>query len=124
MSKIVTTSVPSLYVILANNTQFYCYYQGQQHLLSKDISDWIEDDSLEKYIYDTIDYLDTERIVKTSSTRFFRRLPPIVVPLVDRFEDWFEPFSLFGQSVVRGKWRPLLDPAADNGVGLKRFENT
>lgn len=39
---------------------FIEYHQDQQHLLSKDISDWIEEDSLEQYISDTIDYLDTE----------------------------------------------------------------
>src|SRR5699024_8768370 len=39
---------------------FIEYNQDQQHLLSKDISDWIEEDSLEQYISDTIDCRDSE----------------------------------------------------------------
>jgi len=39
---------------------FIEYNQDQQHLLPKDISDWVEEDSLERFISDTIDYLDTE----------------------------------------------------------------
>jgi len=39
---------------------FIEYNQDQQHLLSKDISDWVEDDSLEQFISDTIDFLDSE----------------------------------------------------------------
>ena len=39
---------------------FIEYNQNQQHLLPKDVSDWVEEDSLERYISDTVDYLDTE----------------------------------------------------------------
>jgi transposase len=39
---------------------FIEYNQDQQHLLPKDLSDWVEEDSLEQYISDTIDYLDNE----------------------------------------------------------------
>lgn len=35
------------------NHTFIEYNQDQQHLLSKDVSDWIEEDSLEQYISDT-----------------------------------------------------------------------
>lgn len=35
---------------------FIEYTQDQQHLLPKDISNWVEEDSLEKFISDTIDY--------------------------------------------------------------------
>ena len=36
------------------------YNQDQQHLLPKDISEWVEDDSLERFVSDTIDLLDDE----------------------------------------------------------------
>ena len=39
---------------------FVEYNQDQQHLLPKDISEWIEDDSLERFVSDTIDLLDEE----------------------------------------------------------------
>ena len=39
---------------------FIEYNQNQQHLLPKDISDWVEEDSLETFVSDTIDYLDSE----------------------------------------------------------------
>ena len=39
---------------------FIGYNRDQRHLLPKDISDWVEEDSLERFISDTIDYLDTE----------------------------------------------------------------
>jgi len=39
---------------------FLNYDQEQQHLLPKSITDWIEEDSLERFVSDTIDYLDTE----------------------------------------------------------------
>lgn len=39
---------------------FIEYSQDQQHLLSKDIFDWVEEESFEQYISDTIDYLDSE----------------------------------------------------------------
>ncbi len=35
---------------------FIEYSQGQQHLLPKDISEWVEEDSLDRFISDTIDY--------------------------------------------------------------------
>ena len=39
---------------------FIEYNQDQQHLMPKDLSEWIEEDSLERYVSDTIDYLDSE----------------------------------------------------------------
>ena len=39
---------------------FIEYNQDQQHLLPKDVSDWVEEDSLERFISDSIDYIDTE----------------------------------------------------------------
>ena len=36
------------------------YYQDQQHLLPKDLSDWVEDDSLEQFVSEIIDLLDEE----------------------------------------------------------------
>lgn len=39
---------------------FIEYNQDQQHLLPKDLSDWVAEDSLEQYVSDTIDYLDSE----------------------------------------------------------------
>ena len=39
---------------------FIEYNRNQQHLLPKNVSDWVEEDSLERFISDTIDYLDTE----------------------------------------------------------------
>ena len=40
---------------------FIEYDQDQQHLLPKDLSEWVEEDSLERFISDTIDFLDSER---------------------------------------------------------------
>ena len=40
---------------------FIRYDQDQQHLLSKDLSEWVEEDSLERFVSDTIDYLDEEK---------------------------------------------------------------
>ena len=39
---------------------FLRYDQDQQHLLPISITDWIEEDSLERFVSDTIDYLDNE----------------------------------------------------------------
>ena len=39
---------------------FIEYNQNQQHLLPKDLSEWVEEDSLERFVSDTIDYLDAE----------------------------------------------------------------
>lgn len=39
---------------------FLRYDQDQQHLLPKSIADWVEEDSLERFVSDTIDYLDNE----------------------------------------------------------------
>ena len=39
---------------------FIQYDQDQQHLLPKDLSDWVEEDSLERFVSDTIDYLDQQ----------------------------------------------------------------
>jgi len=42
------------------NHNFIEYNQDQQHLLPKDLSEWVEEDSLERFVSDTIDYLDSE----------------------------------------------------------------
>jgi len=39
---------------------FIEYNQNQQHLLPKDLNEWVEEDSLERFVSDTVDYLDTE----------------------------------------------------------------
>lgn len=39
---------------------FIEYNQDQQHLLPKDLSEWVEEDSLERFVSDTIDFLDSE----------------------------------------------------------------
>jgi transposase len=39
---------------------FVRYNQDQQHLLPKNVTDWIEEDSLESYVSDIIDHLDNE----------------------------------------------------------------
>ncbi|EMA27653.1 IS1182 family transposase [Haloarcula japonica] len=39
---------------------FIRYNQDQQHLLPKDLSEWVEEDSLERFVSDTIDFLDSE----------------------------------------------------------------
>lgn len=39
---------------------FIEYNQDQQHLLSKSITDWVKEDSLERFVSDTIDMLDTQ----------------------------------------------------------------
>jgi len=42
------------------NCNFIGYNQDQQHLLPKDLSEWVKEDSLERFISDTIDFLDSE----------------------------------------------------------------
>ncbi|WP_322533498.1 transposase, partial [Halorubrum sp. AD140] len=39
---------------------FIRYDQGQQHLLPKNVAEWVEEDSLERYVSDVIDHLDNE----------------------------------------------------------------
>ena len=39
---------------------FIRYDQEQQHLLPKSIAEWVEEDSLERFVSDVIDYLDEE----------------------------------------------------------------
>jgi hypothetical protein len=39
---------------------FIRYDQDQQHLLPKSINDWVEEDSLERFVSDVLDYLDEE----------------------------------------------------------------
>lgn len=39
---------------------FIRYDQDQQHLLPKSVTEWVEDDSLEVFVSDVIDYLDEE----------------------------------------------------------------
>lgn len=39
------------------NPNFIEYDQDQQHLLPKDFSEWVEEDSLERFISDTIETL-------------------------------------------------------------------
>lgn len=41
-------------------SNFIRYDQDQQHLLPKDLSEWVEEESLERFVSDTIDYLDEE----------------------------------------------------------------
>ncbi len=41
-------------------SNFIRYDQDQQHLLPKDLSEWVEEDSLERFVSDTIDYLDEQ----------------------------------------------------------------
>lgn len=57
---------------------FIEYNQDQQHLPPKDISDWVEEDSLERFISDAIDYLDTE-------------------------EDWTPSIQNLGRTAARGR---------------------
>jgi hypothetical protein len=40
--------------------QFIRYDQDQQHLLPKNLADWVEEDSLERYVSDVINHLDNE----------------------------------------------------------------
>jgi transposase len=39
---------------------FIRYDQDQQHLLPKNVAEWVEEDSLERYVSDVIDHLDNE----------------------------------------------------------------
>jgi len=39
---------------------FIQYDQDQQHLLPKNVAEWVEEDSLERYVSDVIDHLDNE----------------------------------------------------------------
>lgn len=41
-------------------SNFIQYDQDQQHLLPKNLAEWVEEDSLERYVSDVIDHLDTE----------------------------------------------------------------
>jgi len=41
-------------------SNFIRYDQEQQHLLPKNIADWVEEDSLERYVSDVIDQLDND----------------------------------------------------------------
>ena len=41
-------------------SNFIQYDQNQQHLLPKNIAEWVEEDSLERYVSDVIDHLDNE----------------------------------------------------------------
>ena len=41
-------------------SNFIRYDQDQQHLLPKDLSEWVAEDSLEQFVSDTIDYLDDQ----------------------------------------------------------------
>ena len=41
-------------------SNFIRYDQDQQHLLPKNVAERVEDDSLERYVSDVIDYLDNE----------------------------------------------------------------
>lgn len=41
-------------------SNFIQYDQEQQHLLPKNVAEWVEDDSLERYVSDVIDHLDNE----------------------------------------------------------------
>jgi hypothetical protein len=39
---------------------FIHYDQDQQHLLPKDLAEWVEENSLELFVSDTIDYLENQ----------------------------------------------------------------
>ena len=41
-------------------SNFIRYDQDQQHLLPKNVADWVEEASLERYVSDVIDHLDNE----------------------------------------------------------------
>jgi len=41
-------------------SNFIRYDQDQQHLLPKNVAEWVEEDSLERYVSDVIDHLDNE----------------------------------------------------------------
>ena len=41
-------------------SNFIQYDQDQQHLLPKNVVEWVEEDSLERYISDVVDHLDNE----------------------------------------------------------------
>ncbi|AKH97477.1 transposase [Halanaeroarchaeum sulfurireducens] len=46
-------------------SNFIRYDQDQQHLLPKDLSEWVAEDSLEQFVSDTIDYLDDQNRLET-----------------------------------------------------------
>lgn len=41
-------------------SNFIQYDQEQQQLLPKNVADWVEENSLERYVSDVIDHLDDE----------------------------------------------------------------
>jgi hypothetical protein len=41
-------------------SSFIRYDQERQHLLPKNVAEWVEEDSLERYVSDFIDHLDNE----------------------------------------------------------------
>ena len=65
-------------------SNFIRYDQDQQHLLSKDLSEWVAEDSLERFVSDTIDYLNED--------------------------DWLEPFypEEFDENRGRPQYHPVM----------------
>ena len=45
-------------------SNFIQYDQDQQHLLPKNVADWVEEDSLERYVSDVVDHFDNEGRLK------------------------------------------------------------
>lgn len=45
---------------LSTMSNFIRHGQDQQHLLSTELSEWVEEDSLERFVSDTIDHLNAE----------------------------------------------------------------
>lgn len=41
-------------------SNFIRYDQDQQHLLPKNVAEWVEEESLERHVSDVIDHLDNE----------------------------------------------------------------
>jgi hypothetical protein len=44
---------------LLTTFKFIRYDQDQQHLLRKNVADWVKEDSLECYVSDVVDHLET-----------------------------------------------------------------
>jgi len=60
MTQILSSKTPILGTILSVTSNFIQYDQDQQHLLPKNLAEWVKEDSLERYVPDVIDHLDNE----------------------------------------------------------------
>jgi len=60
MTQILSSKNPILGTILSVTSNFIQYDQDQQHLLPKNLAEWVKEDSLERYVPDVIDHLDNE----------------------------------------------------------------